>query len=187
MKNAIPPVPGYDGEATGNNTIDVPGSDTGEPSITTTATTSSNSATSTSSIGSTTSSTGSATTTVSTSSTTSSSPTTSSTAPPGAGPGTGTYIGSKIFTNTYFDPALCAASCDSQNQNNLSHPPSRGQPQICRFFTTYLLYKNGQPIGQYCALYTQYYSTSYATNSGTQSGGDTLDVRHAYSYRNTKV
>ncbi|KAI1452330.1 hypothetical protein F4805DRAFT_447822 [Annulohypoxylon moriforme] len=195
MKNAIPPVPGYDGEATGNNTIDAPGSDTGEPSITTTATTSTSGGSSTSSTASQTSSsasasttsTGSASTTVSTSSTTASSPTTSNTAPPGAGPGTGTYIGSKIFTNTYFDPALCAAACDSQNQNNFSHPPSRGRPQICRFFTTYLLYKNGQPIGQYCAMYTQYYSSSYATNSGTQSGGNTLDVRHAYSYRNTKV
>ncbi|KAI2470707.1 hypothetical protein F4781DRAFT_441600 [Annulohypoxylon bovei var. microspora] len=205
MKNAIPLVPGYDGEATGNNTIDAPGSDTGEPSTTTTSSTSSNSTTSTSSTNSATSgsvtsttsgsitssssSAGSTTTTGSTSSTssTTSSPTTSSTAPPGAGPGTGTYIGSKIFTNTYFDPSLCGAACDSQNQNNLAHPPNSGKPQICRFFTTYLLYKNGQSIGQYCALYTQYYSSSYATNSGTQSGGNTLDVRHAYSYRNTKV
>ncbi|KAI0894267.1 hypothetical protein F4806DRAFT_498050 [Annulohypoxylon nitens] len=203
MTNTVPPIPGYDGIGTGNNTIDVPGSDTGEPSNTTTITTSTSSGTSTSSTGSTTSgsstitststsgstatSTGSVTTTVSSSSTTSSTPTTSSTAPPGAGPGRGTYIGSKIFTNTYFDPALCAAACDAQNQNNLSHPPNRGRPQICRFFTTYLLYKNGQPIGQYCALYTQYYDSSYATNSGTRSGGNTWDVRHAYSYRNTQL
>ncbi|KAI1102443.1 hypothetical protein F4804DRAFT_343232 [Jackrogersella minutella] len=136
MKTAIPTIPGYDGEATGNSTIDAPDSDTGESST---------------------------------------------------GPGRGTYIGSKIFTNTYFDPALCAAACDAQNQNNLAHPPGRGRPQICRFFTTYLLYKNGDPVGQYCALYTQYYSRSFATNSGTRSGGNTLAVRHAFSYKNNKV
>ncbi|KAI0376803.1 hypothetical protein F5Y04DRAFT_273547 [Hypomontagnella monticulosa] len=157
MKNAIPTVPGYEGEPTGNNTIDVPPDDM-DPGDTTSS---------------------SVTTTSTSTDSTTSTDTTSS----GRG---GTYIGSRIFTNSYFDPSLCAAACDAQNRNNLANPPSQGQPQICRFFTTYLILRNGQPAGQYCALYTQYYSPQFATNSGTRSGGDTLAVRNAYSYRNLR-
>ncbi|KAI4862305.1 hypothetical protein F4820DRAFT_460318 [Hypoxylon rubiginosum] len=133
---AAPEVPGYDGEPTGNNTIDAPPSDTDGGR---------------------------------------------------GGRGGGTYIGSRIFTDTYFDPQLCAAACDAQNKYNLAHPPSRGQPQICRFFTTYLIYRNGEPVGQYCALYTQYYPPSFATNGGTRNGRDTFAVRNAFSYRNRRA
>ncbi|KAI0101104.1 hypothetical protein F4814DRAFT_442783 [Daldinia grandis] len=140
MKNAVPTVPGYDGEPTGNDTIDVPPDDM-DPTPTTTARTRTRTRTSTS--------------------------------PPTNTAQGGTYIG--------------AAACDAQNRNNLANPPERGQPQICRFFTTYLLLRNGRPAGQYCALYTRYYPRRFATNSGTRSGGDTLAVRHAFSYRNTRV
>ncbi|KAI1372464.1 hypothetical protein F4677DRAFT_456526 [Hypoxylon crocopeplum] len=161
-RNTVPTVPGYDGEPTGNNTIDAPPEDTTGTVTVTTIT--------------------SATTTVTTT-------VTPTNRPGGGGRGGrgGTYIGSKIFTNTFFDPGLCAAACDAQNRNNLANPPARGQPQICRFFTTYLIYRNGQPIGQYCALYTQYYPRRFATVGSVDSGGDTLDVRHAFSYRNTRA
>ncbi|KAI2615352.1 hypothetical protein GGR54DRAFT_650398 [Hypoxylon sp. NC1633] len=147
----VPPVPGYDGEPTGNNTVNAPPGD------------------------------------VSSGTTTATSPTSTPTGGGGGGDGRGTYIGSKIFTNTYFDPGLCAAACDAQNQNNLANPPARGQPQICRFFTTFLIYRNRQPIGQYCALYTRYYPSSFATNGGVRSGGADFNVRHAFSYRNTRA
>ncbi|KAI8960265.1 hypothetical protein F5Y11DRAFT_367547 [Daldinia sp. FL1419] len=149
MKQTVPPVPGYDGEPTGNGTIDVPPDDM-DPSPTTRTTASR---------------------------TTTSRPTNTAQG--------GTYIGSRIFTNTFFDPG--AALCDAQNRNNLANPPARGQPQICRFFTTYLILRNGRPAGQYCALYTQYYPRRFATNGGTRAGGDTLAVRLAFSYRNTRV
>ncbi|KAI1391812.1 uncharacterized protein F4822DRAFT_425031 [Hypoxylon trugodes] len=163
MRNAVPTVPGYDGEATGNNTIDAPDGDTtGDPTVTTTVTT-----------------------TVDGTTTTITTTTPTSTANPGNG--RGTYIGSRIFTITFFDPALCAAACDAQNRNNLAHPPARGEPQICRFFTTYLINRNGRPAGQYCALYTRYYPRTFATNNGTTDGDETLSVRHAFSYRNTRL
>lgn len=193
-RTAVPDVPGYDGEPTGNNTVDAPDPDTNITTTTmsTTSTSSSSSSSSTASTtsGSTTTTTGSTstgsssmtTTTTTSSSMTSSSSSSSSTPtststpppppPPGGPPGGprgggrgGTYIGSKIFTGVPFDPALCAAACDAQNTNNLSRPPRFGRPQICRFFTTYIIYRDGQPIGQYCALYTTYYSRSFATNS----------------------
>lgn len=153
LRNRVPSVPGYSGEPTGNNTIDAPPDDLDpDPGDTTTTTDISTSTT-----------TGTFTNT-STGTSTSTAPTSTTTRRPGRG-ATGTYIGSKIFTNTYFDPQLCAAACDAQNRNNLENPPRRGRPQICRFFSTYLIYRNGEPIGQYCALYTTYYSRSFATNS----------------------
>ncbi|KAI1803931.1 hypothetical protein F4811DRAFT_571550 [Daldinia bambusicola] len=160
MKNAVPPVPGYDGEPTGNSTIDVPDDDM-DPSPTTSTATS-----------------------------------TSRNRPTHTAQG-GTYIGSRIFTNTFFDPVALvlrltlpqtgAAACDAQNRNNLANPPARGQPQICRFFTTYLILRNGEPAGQICSFYTRYYPRRFATNGGTRSGGNTLAVRLAYSYRNVRV
>ncbi|KAI1778788.1 hypothetical protein F4818DRAFT_229574 [Hypoxylon cercidicola] len=135
-KTAPPEVPGYEGEPTGNNTIDAPPQDTNGGR---------------------------------------------------GGRGGGTYIGSFIFTDTFFNPQLCAAACDSQTRYALANPPPRGQPQICRFFSTYLIYRNGEPVGQYCALYTRYYSPSFATNSGTRSGGDNIAVRNAFSYRSRRA
>ncbi|OTA98997.1 hypothetical protein M426DRAFT_27908 [Hypoxylon sp. CI-4A] len=132
LRNIVPDVPGYDGEATGNSTIDAPQGDTN------------------------------------------------------GDPGDGTFIGAKIFTTTFFDPALCAAACDAQTRHNLANPPRRGQPQICRFFTTYLLHRNGRIVGQYCALYTQYYPRRFATDTGATVGGDRLSITNAFSYRNRR-
>ncbi|RWA11047.1 hypothetical protein EKO27_g4042 [Xylaria grammica] len=59
-----------------------------------------------------------------------------------------TYLGSKMFTDGPFDPALCAAACTAQSEYNLAHPPTVGSAQTCQFFNTYLLLKNGLPEGQ---------------------------------------
>lgn len=74
-----------------------------------------------------------------------------------------TYMGSKLLTNSYFDPSLCAAVCNSQNQFNLANPPATGKPQLCKFFSTYMMAQNGNPKGQYCAIYSQSWDKSYAT------------------------
>ncbi|KAI0010758.1 hypothetical protein F4779DRAFT_638391 [Xylariaceae sp. FL0662B] len=97
--------------------------------------------------------------------------------------GKNTYIGSKIFTTSVFDPNLCAAACTSQNEYDLLHLLT-GEPMICRFFTTYLMAKNGNPEGQYCTLYTQYWNSSYATNDGQWRGEDHYTVGYAFSYVN---
>ena len=75
-----------------------------------------------------------------------------------------TYMGSKIFTTSFYDPGLCAAACESQNEYNTAHPPATGEPKICKFFVTFLAEKNGAPEGQMCVMYTQNWDTSYATN-----------------------
>jgi hypothetical protein len=78
--------------------------------------------------------------------------------------GQDTYMGVKIFTTSFYDPSLCAAACESQNEYNIAHPPSEGTVKICRFFVTYLSEVNGRPEGQICAMYTQAWHKSYATN-----------------------
>lgn len=75
-----------------------------------------------------------------------------------------TYMGFKIFTDGPFNPGLCAAACESQNEYNLAHPPASGDPMICRFFNTYMLAENGDPRGQVCAMYSNTWDSSYAVN-----------------------
>ncbi|KAI1077785.1 hypothetical protein F5B20DRAFT_592509 [Whalleya microplaca] len=99
--------------------------------------------------------------------------------------GRDTYMGAKIFSTSIFDPNLCAAACASQNEYNLAHPVTYGETLICNFFTTYLVAKNGDPQGQYCALYTQSWNSSYATNDGLWSGTDHYTIGYAFSYTNT--
>lgn len=99
--------------------------------------------------------------------------------------GKDTYMGSKLLTTGVFDAGLCATACMSQNTYNLQHPPASGSPQLCKFFTTYLMSKNGVPQGQYCALYSQTWDPSYATNTGQWRGSDQYTVSYASSYSNT--
>ncbi|KAI1495974.1 hypothetical protein F5X99DRAFT_401813 [Biscogniauxia marginata] len=98
--------------------------------------------------------------------------------------GKDTYMGSKIFTTSTFDPNLCAAACKSQNEYNTAHPPENGKPMICKFFTTYLMAVNGSPEGQYCVMYTEPWEKSYATNDGQWRGSDHYTIGYAFSYSN---
>jgi hypothetical protein len=117
--------------------------------------------------------------------------------------GADTYMGVKTFSNSYFDPSLCAAACVSQNVYNTEHPTQNRAPDLCRFFTTYMISKNGVPQGQYCAMYTEPWSTEYATNvvsisssnhlvdnvnlitQGQYAGSDHYTVEYGFSYYNT--
>ncbi|ORY68295.1 uncharacterized protein BCR38DRAFT_506816, partial [Pseudomassariella vexata] len=102
--------------------------------------------------------------------------------------GKDTFMGSKVFSTSIFNPNLCAAACRSQNEYNTAHPPSDGhRPMICKFFTTYLLAQNGNPQGQYCALYTQKWDSSYATNNGQYRGNDHYTIGLSFSYYNTET
>ncbi|KAI1114104.1 hypothetical protein F5Y14DRAFT_190878 [Nemania sp. NC0429] len=99
--------------------------------------------------------------------------------------GQDTYMGSKIFTTSFFDVGLCAAACSSQNEYNIAHPPETGAPKICNFFVTFLSEVNGIPEGQYCTLYTQYWDSSYATNDGQWRGNDHYTNNYVFAYTNT--
>lgn len=63
-----------------------------------------------------------------------------------------TFITAQLFTDTPFDPKLCAVACEARSQYELARPPAGGPAKTCQFFNTYLLAKNNQVIGQYCAL-----------------------------------
>lgn len=96
-----------------------------------------------------------------------------------------TYMGVKTFSNSYFDPSLCAAACVTQNEYNTEHPPADRAPDLCKFFTTYMISKNGQPQGQFCAMYTETWGTEYAVNVGQWAGDDHYTVEYGFSYYNT--
>ena len=63
--------------------------------------------------------------------------------------GADTFIGSKLFDPGPFDESLCAAACTAQSAYNLKHPPSSGSPELCQFYNTYVLFKDGISQGQY--------------------------------------
>ncbi|KAI1422734.1 hypothetical protein F5Y12DRAFT_717077 [Xylaria sp. FL1777] len=99
--------------------------------------------------------------------------------------GQDTYMGSKIFTTSYYDVGLCAAACTSQNEYNLAHPPATGEPKLCNFFVTFLSEKNGSPEGQICSMYTQSWDSSYATNDGQWRGSDHYTNDYVFAYTNS--
>lgn len=95
------------------------------------------------------------------------------------------YMGVHIFTDTPFDPALCAAACTATSQFNLEHPPSDGsEPRTCNFFNTFILLMNGQVQGQYCSMYTRAWDNSYATNNGQWRGEDHFTIQYSFTYSN---
>ncbi|KAF2737647.1 hypothetical protein EJ04DRAFT_487589 [Polyplosphaeria fusca] len=96
--------------------------------------------------------------------------------------GRDTYITQKYFGDGKpFDAARCAAACEAETQFNIDHLNSRS---ICRFFNTYIMYKNGQSQGQYCALYNTTWDGSYATNDGQWRGNDHWTVGYSQFFSN---
>jgi len=94
------------------------------------------------------------------------------------------YMGFKLFTSGGFDASLCAAACSAQSEYNTAHPPANSPAQTCQFFSTYMLYKNGQPQGQYCSLYSETWDSSYAQNTGYYYGNDHYTIAYSYSSSN---
>lgn len=96
-----------------------------------------------------------------------------------------TYNGMRLFNDNPFDPSLCAAACEAQTEYDMTHPDSDGTYKPCNFFVTYILTKNGVPLGTYCSLYTRSWDSSYATNTGYYYGDDKYEVVDAGSYEIT--
>jgi hypothetical protein len=94
-----------------------------------------------------------------------------------------TYNGMRLFNENPYDPSLCAAACDSQTEFDKNHlVDANGEYKPCNFFTSYVLTKNGVPLGTYCALYTQSWTEDYAVNTGYYYGSDEYKVICAASY-----
>ena len=98
--------------------------------------------------------------------------------------GADTFLGSRIFSNGPFDPRICAAACDEESTYNVAHADILDNPRPCRFFNTYLPYKNGVVQGQYCALYTESWDISHATNTGQWRGSDHYTIDYSFAYSN---
>ncbi|KAF1834799.1 hypothetical protein BDW02DRAFT_475931, partial [Decorospora gaudefroyi] len=96
--------------------------------------------------------------------------------------GQGSYMGYKLFTEGAFDAKLCATACQETNKYALEHPPATGSPQLCRYFNTYILLKNGVSEGQYCTMYTQVWDDSHATNTGQYRGDDHYTIQYSFAF-----
>ncbi|KAH0165561.1 hypothetical protein KCU67_g4683, partial [Aureobasidium melanogenum] len=91
------------------------------------------------------------------------------------------YLGVRIFQSGPFDISKCAAACTAQADYARAHPPSNGgEIKTCQFYNTYMLMKNGEPVGQYCALYDHSWPQSYATNFGQYRGSDKYTIEWSY-------
>ncbi|KAJ4408079.1 hypothetical protein N0V91_003427 [Didymella pomorum] len=89
--------------------------------------------------------------------------------------GASTYIGNQYWNDGKpFDTARCAAACSAQTRANPASP--------CRFFNTYIINKNNQAQGQYCAMYTQQWDNSYAASNQVVYNGATYQTSYSYSY-----
>ncbi|KAF9693992.1 hypothetical protein EKO04_007806 [Ascochyta lentis] len=96
--------------------------------------------------------------------------------------GKDTYNGMRLFNDNPYDPSLCAAACEAQTTYDKGHPAADGTYKPCNFFTSYILTKNGVPLGTYCSLYTRSWGQEYAVNTGYYYGSDKYSVVNAASY-----
>ncbi|KAJ8118472.1 hypothetical protein OPT61_g546 [Boeremia exigua] len=94
----------------------------------------------------------------------------------------GSYMGYQLFTAGAFDAKLCATACQQHNKYAVEHPPANGKPQLCRYFNTYILLKNGVSEGQYCSMYTQEWDQSFATNDGQGRGDDHYTIQYSFGF-----
>lgn len=88
-------------------------------------------------------------------------------------------MGVRRWSDGAFDIERCAAHCREQNQYNTRN----GQPQICRFFNTYVQRRNGVAEFQACSLYTQKWGREFARNTGQWQGEDRISISESFSAR----
>lgn len=96
-------------------------------------------------------------------------------------------MGVRMFNTGPFDPSLCAATCSATSAFDIKQGlPTSSNPDICRFFVTYQLLKNGVPFAQACAMYTETWSTSYAINTGNYDAANNhYTIASSYASSNT--
>jgi hypothetical protein len=94
----------------------------------------------------------------------------------------GSYMGYQLFVQGAFDAKLCATACKETNNWALEHPPADGKPQLCRYFNTYILLKNGVSQGQYCSMYSQEWDASFATNDGQYRDDDHYTIQYSFGF-----
>jgi hypothetical protein len=101
--------------------------------------------------------------------------------------GDNSYLGYENVgtANATFDHSLCLAACTRKTNYALAHPPKNGAaPQLCKFYNTYLLMRNGTSTGQVCAMYSQSWDASYATNVGQYRGVNKYTISQSWMSSN---
>ncbi|KAK4991147.1 hypothetical protein LTR50_002077 [Elasticomyces elasticus] len=98
--------------------------------------------------------------------------------------GVESYMGYQAFSDGPFDANLCATVCTAASAYNAAQPVSSGKPQLCKFFTAYILNVNGVGVSQICALYSEYWNSSYSTNFGQWRGEDRYTIDYSFSAYN---
>jgi hypothetical protein len=101
-----------------------------------------------------------------------------------------TCIGTHFYPGPY-NPLLCAAFATAQNAINvksgiistmLSWVGINFNPYKVNFFNSYMLKKNGQPLGTYCSIYAQKYSSAQASYSPGWVGGFSWEIESSWSW-----
>ncbi|GAB7358980.1 hypothetical protein MBLNU230_g5054t1 [Neophaeotheca triangularis] len=98
--------------------------------------------------------------------------------------GDNTFVGVTTFSNTVFDPALCAAACRTHNAYHTSRPdPIDGTYPPCNYFNSYILSRNDVPESLVCNLYSREWPASEAvSNCGQVRGDDVYTVESSAGY-----
>lgn len=84
--------------------------------------------------------------------------------------------------DTTYDPNMCAQACTKKTEQNVKGTKPGVQPRVCRFFTTYVVTKDGGDPLFTCTYYTQPWDRSYATNTGSTRGGVKYENTQVMSY-----
>lgn len=106
-----------------------------------------------------------------------------------------TYMGFEmfeVFNPDTFNIQLCANVCSQTTEydsrlhhgksplmscrNEIVRNTQTTEVMYCQFFNTYMLYQNGNSVGQICAMYSETWGPAYATNRGQvrESGNYTI-------------
>lgn len=101
-----------------------------------------------------------------------------------------TCMGVSFFPGPY-NPAVCASYAQAQNSKNQKSPwwshwirswTGSYSRLKCEFFNSYMLKKNGHPLGTYCALYSQSYGGVEATYAPGWQASDFWSIESSWGW-----
>ncbi|KUJ19494.1 uncharacterized protein LY89DRAFT_546028, partial [Mollisia scopiformis] len=98
-------------------------------------------------------------------------------------------MGTSFFPGPY-NPAVCANYAQAQNSQNKQSPWwsqwvnawTGYNSHQCDFFNSYMLKKNGHPLGTYCALFSQSYSGGEAIYTPGWQGSDYWSIESSWGW-----
>ncbi|KAB2577062.1 hypothetical protein BFW01_g2297 [Lasiodiplodia theobromae] len=91
------------------------------------------------------------------------------------------YITYTTYTDAY-DPRVCAKACDAQTEYDKEHPNDDQEYKACNYFVAYVMAKNEEPQGLFCALYSLPWNSTYAVNTGYSWSSDVYTIYNSLAY-----